>query len=113
VTAICSREGRRDGNQGHDGAERVAGSRGDPTHVHHDGAPAHEGRVPLPTSDAASEPATSRSRRNPVSTVLAKLLSALRGDKYMADAYPPTPGPSAAAHEGGDVAPAPSRTQER
>jgi hypothetical protein len=31
----------------------------------------------------------------------------------MADAYPPTPGPSAAAHEGGDVAPAPSRTQER
>ena len=85
----------------------------EPTHVHHDGAPAHEGRVPVPTSGAASEPATSRSRRNPVSTVLAKLLSALRGDKYMADAYPPTPRPSAAAHEGGDVAPAPSRTQER
>ena len=27
--------------------------------------------------------------RNPASSVLAKLLSALRGDKYMAGAYPP------------------------
>jgi hypothetical protein len=28
-------------------------------------------------------------RRNPASILLAKLLSALRGDKYMVDAYPP------------------------
>jgi len=27
--------------------------------------------------------------RNPASSVLAKLLSALRGDKYMVGAYPP------------------------
>jgi hypothetical protein len=81
----------------------------EPTRVHHDRAPAHEGRVPVPRSGAASEPASSRGRR----TVLAKLLSAIRGDKYMADAYPPTPRPSPAARDGDDVAPAPSRTQER
>ena len=83
----------------------------EPTRVQHEGAPAHEGRVPVPRSGAASEPATSRGRRNPVRIVLARLLSAIRGDKYMADAYPPTPRPSAAAREAGEVAPAPSRTE--
>jgi len=31
----------------------------------------------------------SQKRRNPASTLVARLLSALRGDKYMVGAYPP------------------------
>jgi hypothetical protein len=85
----------------------------EPICVHHDSALADEGRLAVPKPGATTERASSPRRRNPATVRLAKLLSAVRGDKYMADAYPPTPGPSAAAHEGGDVAPAPSRTQER
>ncbi len=81
----------------------------EPTHVHHDGGPAHDRRPPAPESGAASGPATSPGRHNPVGIVLAKLLSAIRGDKDMADAYPP----SAAPRVGADVAPVPSRTEER
>ena len=50
----------------------------DPVRVHHDTAAAHE------RDGAAIEPALLR-RRSP----LAKLLSHLRGDKYMVGAYPP------------------------
>jgi hypothetical protein len=81
----------------------------EPTHVHHD-VPAHEGRLPAPRSGPARKRATSPGGRNPVGIVLAKLLSAIRGDKHMAGAYPATRRPSATAR---DVAPAPSRTQER
>jgi hypothetical protein len=35
------------------------------------------------------DPAASPPRRNPASKLLSKLLSALRGDKYMVGAYPP------------------------
>jgi hypothetical protein len=42
-------------------------------------------------------PTAARHRRNPARVVLAKLLSVIRGDKYMADAYPPDwPGSGAA-----------------
>jgi hypothetical protein len=37
----------------------------------------------------ATKPASSPGRRNPASTVLARLLGAIRGDKYMVDAYLP------------------------
>ena len=40
-------------------------------------------------TEPTSEPTGSTPRRNPASKLLAKLLSALRGDKYMVDAYPP------------------------
>ena len=50
------------------------------------------GIVPEPVrvhDDARATPTTARHQRNPARTVLAKLLSVIRGDKYMADAYPP------------------------
>jgi hypothetical protein len=49
------------------------------------------GVVSEPTHDdaVAFDPAASPRRRNPASNLLATLLSALRGDKYMVDAYPP------------------------
>ncbi len=37
--------------------------------------------------------------RNPASSVLAKLVSVLRGDKYMVGAYPPEWRGAAAAHD--------------
>jgi hypothetical protein len=53
----------------------------EPVHVHH---------------DTGSTPTTARNQRNPAALVLAKLLSVIRGDKYMAGAYPPD-GPRGAA----------------
>jgi hypothetical protein len=51
------------------------------------------GVIPRPVrlrDDAvANGPTPSPLRRNPVSVLLARLLSALRGDKYMVGAYPP------------------------
>ena len=38
---------------------------------------------------ATIDPAPTPRRRNPASILLAKVLSALRGDKYMVGAYPP------------------------
>jgi hypothetical protein len=63
------------------------------------------GIVPEPVRvhhDAEATPTTARHQRNPVRTVLAKLLSVIRGDKYMADAYPPDwpPGAPAPTPEG-------------
>jgi hypothetical protein len=59
------------------------------------------GIVPEPVRahrDAEATPTTARHQRNPVRMVLAKLLSVIRGDKYMADAYPPDwPGSGAAS----------------
>jgi hypothetical protein len=46
------------------------------------------GIVPEPV-DAEARPTNGASPTNPARKVLAKLLSVLRGDKYMADAYRP------------------------
>jgi hypothetical protein len=50
---------------------------------------------PVHVSDGAAAPAAAtekrdepKGRRNPVRTALAKVMSALHGDKYMVDAYP-------------------------
>jgi hypothetical protein len=59
------------------------------------------GIVPEPVRvhrDAEATPTTARHHRNPAGMVLAKLLSVIRGDKYMADAYPPDGPPGAATH---------------
>lgn len=42
-----------------------------------------------PTREPTGSRPIDESNRNPVSRLLAKLLSALRGDKYMVGAYPP------------------------
>jgi hypothetical protein len=42
-----------------------------------------------PVPGLIPEAAPSLARRNPASSALAKLLSVIRGDKYMVDAYPP------------------------
>jgi hypothetical protein len=61
-----------------------------------------------PTIDPAGPPVpevvVSPGPRNPPSTMLGKLLSVIRGDKYMADAYPPqwqSAAPAPTADEGG------------
>lgn len=57
--------------------------------------------VPAPVRahrDAEATTTTARHPRKPVRMVLAKLLSVIRGDKYMADAYPPDRPPGAATH---------------
>jgi hypothetical protein len=43
----------------------------------------------IPESGGVDDPVASTGRRNPASVLVAKLLSVIRGDKYMADAYPP------------------------
>lgn len=59
---------------------------------------AHRGgdnaRLTAPTED---QDVPKRRRGNPVRIVLGKVMSALRGDKYMVDAYPPTSRGHAAA----------------
>jgi hypothetical protein len=50
--------------------------------------PPGPGIVPEPV-DAEATPTNGASPTNPARKVLAKLLSVIRGDKYMADAYPP------------------------
>jgi hypothetical protein len=101
---IRAREGRRDGNEAHDGAERLAGSRGDPRAdlLHHDSAPAHEGRLAAPKPGATTERASSPRRRNPASVLLAKLLSAVWRDGYPANDHPSTGDMPAAARVGDD-----------
>jgi hypothetical protein len=61
----------------------------EPRRVHH--APAAGSERPPTTSPTSGTtmPASSPGRRNPARRLLAKLLSAIRGDKYMIDAYPP------------------------
>jgi hypothetical protein len=120
---IRAREGRRDGNEAHEAAERVAGSRviPEPIRVHHDSAPAQESRLAAPKPSDTTERASSPRRRNPASILLAKLLGAVRGDKYMADS---TGDWSAAARvvddavesqpdNAGQTAPAAPQTKER
>jgi hypothetical protein len=60
-----------------------------------------------PTIEPTGSPAfgdarSSPGRRNPASSALARLLSVIRGDKYMVGAYPPRP-ETAAGTRAGDV----------
>jgi hypothetical protein len=83
----------------------------EPLRVHHDTVAADE----HPTG--AAMPASPPGRRNPASSVRAKLLSAIRGDKHMVDAYPPAWHGAPAARPGvaakPAAAPVASRTRER
>jgi hypothetical protein len=60
-----------------------------PLRVHADTVVAHPRLAATPTAADMIKPASSPRRPNPASIVLAKLLSVIRGDKYMADAYEP------------------------
>jgi hypothetical protein len=98
----------------------------EPWRVHHDPAGGHERP---PATSGTTVPASSAVRRNPARSLLARLLSAIRGDRYMVDAYPPDWHGGAAARtadhitrpgdEAAAVAPEPngalvaSRTRER
>jgi|tagenome__1003787_1003787.scaffolds.fasta_scaffold20976307_1 hypothetical protein len=77
----------------------------EPWRVQHDLAAGSEPPATLTTS--TSLPASPSGRRNPVRVLLAKLLSAIRGDKYMVDAYPPAWHGGGAARTG-DRIPRPS-----
>ena len=75
----------------------------EPGRVHDDpGAGGERPPAASPTSGTAM-PASSPGRRNPARSLLAKLLSAIRGDKYMVDAYPPDWHGGAAARTGNHV----------
>jgi hypothetical protein len=79
----------------------------EPVRVHHDTIAAH-GRL---TASGTTKPASLPGRRNPASIVLAKLLSAMRGDKHMVDAYPPAWQGAVAARAADDIT-QPSRDGE-
>jgi hypothetical protein len=89
----------------------VPGVMPEPWRAHHDTVAADE----HPTG--AAMPASPPGRRNPASIAHAKLLSAIRGVKYMADASPPAWHGAAAVRAGvasePDAAAAASRTKER
>src|SRR4051812_8287630 len=76
----------------------------EPWRVQHDPAAGSEPPARLTTSGTTLPPS---GRRNPARVLLAKLLSAIRGDKYMVDAYPPAWHGGAAARTG-DRIPRPS-----
>jgi hypothetical protein len=82
-----------------------------PLRVDHDTVAADE------HPSATAMPASPPGRRNPAGIAHAELLSAIRGVKYMADAYPPAWHGAAAVRAGvasePDVAPVASRTMER
>jgi hypothetical protein len=79
----------------------VPGVMPEPVRVHHDPVAAHARLIAAPTLSKTTEPASSPGRRNPASVLLAKLLSVIRGDKYMAN--PPDWHSVGAARDGGDV----------
>ena len=83
----------------------------EPMRVHQDAVAAHKPPTGPSTARGTTKPASSPGRRNPASIVLAKLLSTIRGDKYMVDAYPPAWHGAAAAGTGEDV-PVPSHDVE-
>jgi hypothetical protein len=76
-----------------------------PVRVHRDTVAAQESLAATPTASGTTKPASSPGRRNPASIALARVLSALRGDKYMVDAYPPAWAGAAAARAGDEVTP--------
>jgi len=58
--------------------------------------PVHVSDYAAPLNAATEQRDEPKGRRNPVRTALAKVMSALQGDKYMVDAYPAA-GPESAA----------------
>jgi hypothetical protein len=62
------------------------------------------GATPVPGVSSTTRPAPLPGRRNRASRALGKLVGVIRGDKYMADAYPPVWRGSAAARDGHDGA---------
>jgi hypothetical protein len=56
-----------------------------PVHVHDDSADAQDHVIATPTPSDLAKGATSPGRRN----LLARPLRAIRGDRYLADPYPP------------------------
>jgi hypothetical protein len=77
----------------------------EPLRAHRDTVAAHERPAATPTASGTIKAPSSRGRRNLASTAFARLLSALRGDKYMVDASPPAWHGAAAARVGDEVTP--------
>jgi hypothetical protein len=75
----------------------------EPVRVRHDTVVSEELLTAEPRASGTTERSSSRSWRNPVRGVIARLRSAFGGDEYLADAHPP-PGRSAAAARAGDEA---------
>jgi hypothetical protein len=71
----------------------------EPLRVHHDTIAAYE-RL---TASGTTMPASLPGRWSPASIALAKVLSAIRGDKHMVDAYPPAWDGAVAACAGDEV----------
>jgi hypothetical protein len=61
----------------------------EPPYVHHDGDRGDGRHSATLAANDTTGPVLSSNRRNPARRMLAKLVGALRGDKYMANAYPP------------------------
>jgi hypothetical protein len=57
--------------------------------AHDDTVASHPPLTAAPTASRTTKPASSPGPRNPASIVFARLLSIIRGDRYMADAYEP------------------------
>jgi hypothetical protein len=61
----------------------------EPVSAHDDTAAVHQRLGATQAASRTTQPASSPGPRNPASIVLARLLSVIRGDKYMANAYEP------------------------
>jgi hypothetical protein len=83
----------------------------EPVRAHDDTAAAHQRLAATPTASGTTKPASSPGPRNPASIVLAKLLSVIRGDKYMADAYEPAWSARLAERASAAVAAQPTTTE--
>jgi hypothetical protein len=57
----------------------------------------------IPESGGVDDPVASTGRRNPASVLFAKLLSVIRGDKYLVGAYPPAWHSATAVRDGDEV----------
>jgi hypothetical protein len=64
---------------------------------------AHQGLTATATVTGTTEPALQSRRPNAGSSPFAKLLGVIRGDKYMANAYPPDWHSAATARDGDEV----------
>ena len=60
-----------------------------PANVHDEADAAHQPGSTAPMATDPSQPLPSSRQPNPARSALARLLAAIRGDKYMANAYPP------------------------
>ncbi len=67
----------------------VPGVVAEPRGVHHYPAAGSERPPATSPTSGTTTPESSPGGRSPARSLLAKLLSAIRGDKYMIDAYPP------------------------